>query len=113
MTPWHRAAREGEDVIINQYLQKFSENEPFHVDMEDSRSLTAFLLAITQGSISTMEILEKAGGDIHYYSPVHGSALSIASGLSEDGLLKRLLALNLDDTVSDRMKLLRMVLLRT
>ena len=101
-TPWHRAARQGEDTIVNTYLQKFGDNESFEVNMEDGMSLTPFLLATAKGSISTMRILEESGADIHHYSPVSGSALSIASGLSEDGPLKRLLALSLDDTVSDR-----------
>lgn len=102
MTPWHGAAREGEDVNVNKYLQRFGGNEPFHVDMEDRSGLTAFLQATAKGSISTMEILKKAGADIHHYSPFHGSALSIASGLTEDGTLKKLIAWNVEDTVSDR-----------
>ena len=102
VTPWHRAAREGENVIVKEYLQRFRENESFHLNMEDGSGLTAFLLATANGSISTMEILKEAGANIHHYSPFHGSALSIASGLTEDGTLKKLIAWNLDDTVSDR-----------
>ena len=102
LTPLHLAARTGEDVIVDKYLQDFRGNDSFEVDGEDFAGLTPFLLAAAKGSISTMEILEKARADIHHCSPVFSSALHIASGLSEDAALRKLLAWNLDDTVPDR-----------
>ena len=102
LTPWHLAAKTGEDVIVDKYLQGFRGNDSFEVDMEDFAGLTPFLLAAAKGSISTMEILEKAGANIHHCSPVFSSALHIASELSEDAALRKLLAWNLDDTVPNR-----------